>query len=164
MPGITAGTQTIEFLCACGLGFLLGLYYALFRTIRLILPPSAGVCIFQDVFFCVTSALVTFFAFLGLSDGILHPYLIIGETLGFFVFLGSLGNVIHTLLATCYAFLVRLSDFVTKRFVLPIFRVLKGVARKIKTVLEKIVKKRKKHKKSQDFFQKNLEISICSIV
>lgn len=154
MPGITVGTQTVEFLCACGLGFLLGLYYALFRTIRLIVPPSAGVCIFQDVFFCVTSALATFFAFLGISDGILHPYLIIGETLGFFVFLGSLGNVIHTLLATCYAFFVRLSDFVTKRFVSPIFRVLKSIARKIKTVLGIFCKKTQKSQKKSRFFSK----------
>lgn len=154
MPGVTVGKQAVEFLCACGLGFLLGAYYEVFRTVRFISPPSVSVCVFQDIFFCVSSALITFFTFLGLADGILYPYLILGEILGFFVFLGSLGNIIHKLLAGIYGFLARILSGVNRRFFSPVFRFFTIKTSKIKAVLEKTCKKLRKTEKKSIFFSK----------
>lgn len=105
--GVTGETQLWNFLYACGLGFWLGLYYELFRTVRLLLPPTAKGCFFQDVFFCLSAALITFFTFLAIADGQMVPYLFIGEIIGFFAFYCTIGRIFHTLLAALLRRLAR---------------------------------------------------------
>ena len=154
MPGETVGRQVLQFLGTCGLGFLLGLYYEVFRSIRLWSPPSVGVCIFQDIFFCLSSALVTFFAFLGLADGNMYPYLFIGEGLGFFVFYGSLGNIIHKIFVWVLRFFTRLFKSVQRKVFTPMYCWLAEKISRVKAFLEEKCKKTQKTQKKSIFFSK----------
>ncbi len=97
--GLAGETQLLHLIYALGLGFWLGLYYELFRTLRLLFRPTAKSCFFQDVFFCLSSALITFFVFLAMADGEMPLYLFVGEVIGFLVFYGTFGRVFHRLLA-----------------------------------------------------------------
>lgn len=154
MSMLTMGKQTVEFLGACGLGFLIGLYYEFFRSVRLVAIPSVASCVFQDIFFCVSSALLTFFVFLGLADGVMYPYLFLGELLGFYIFRGSLGKVVHVIFAGLLALLKRFWDAIAKRFFEPIMH---SLSRKIMLVIKKLgksVKNIEKTRKKFIFFSK----------
>lgn len=104
---ITGEIQLANLLYACGLGVWLGLYYELFRTLRLLLPPSARSCFFQDIFFCLSAMLITFFCFLGIADGNMYPYLFAGEIAGFFSFYYTLGRAFHKVLAMILRWIFR---------------------------------------------------------
>ncbi len=154
MPGVSLGKQAVEFVCACGLGFLLGLYYELFRTVRVMSPPSKMTCIFQDVFFCLSSALVTFFAFLGLADGNLYPYLFFGEVIGFWIFRGSLGNVLHKVMARICTIMEGFLKWVGRKIFMPIFGLARAKKKYLETVWTKKHLKSKKTQKKSIFFSK----------
>ncbi len=154
MPGETVGRQVLQFLGTCGLGFLLGLYYEFFRSVRLWSPPSVGVCIFQDIFFCLSSALVTFFVLLGLADGNMYPYLFIGEGIGFLVFYGSLGNVIHKILLWILRLLTKIFKGIQRKVFTPVYRWLTQKFWKAKGILVEKCKKTKKTQKKSIFFSK----------
>ena len=112
--------QLVNFLYACGLGVWIGLYYELFRTWRLLFVPSVIGCFLQDIFFCITSALITFFVFLGIADGQLYPYLLIGELTGFCSFYFTMGRLCHRVLGTV---------------IRGIFLFVRGIRRKVYAVL-----------------------------
>lgn len=97
--GNTGDIQLWGLLYACGLGFWLGAYYELFRMMRLLFPPSAVSCFFQDVFFFSSASIVVFFVFLGIADGQMYPYLLFGVMVGFLSFYYTFGRFLHIVLA-----------------------------------------------------------------
>ncbi len=155
MTELTVGRQVLQFLATCGLGFLLGLYYECFKAVRLWSPPSVCVCIVQDIFFCVSSAVITFFVLLGLADGNMYPYLFIGEGVGFFVFYGSLGNVVHKLLVFFLKCCNKVLDGVRKRFLTPVYCWVDKKLSGVKVVLAEKCKKMRKTQKKSIFFSEN---------
>ncbi len=155
MPGVTVGRQVFQFIVTCGLGFLLGLYYECFKAIRMWSPPGVVACVFQDIFFCLSSAVITFFAFLGLADGNMYPYLFVGEAVGFFVFYGSLGNVVHKILVCFLKLCNTIFNSIQKRVWVPVYGwFIKKISRKKSALVKKSKKTRKTQKKSI-FFSKN---------
>lgn len=106
--GISGTAQLTGLFYACGVGFLIGLYYELFRTLRLLFPPTAKSCFFQDVFFCLTAAVAVFFCLLAITDGVLYLYSLVGIAAGFFACYYTVGSVLHGLLAVLLRELYRL--------------------------------------------------------
>lgn len=146
--GITGGVQIEGLLYACGLGFLIGVVYELFRSFREISPPSRTVCFVQDILFCLVSALLMFFAFLMISDGKIYPYLLVGTLVGFFVFYCTVGRWLHKLIAVVW----KRAVFVFKGFCRILFYPAKvgfsfvaglcrGFFNRVKPRMQKILKK-----------------------
>ena len=81
--GLTNGGQLTGLFLSCGLGFLLGLYYDGFRVARLVMRSSKRVIFFQDLFFFVSAAILTFFFALTVTGGELRFYLFLGLGIGF---------------------------------------------------------------------------------
>ena len=75
---MTNGQQLNELFLSCGMGFLLGAYYDIFRVIRLVMRPGKRTIFFQDLFFFLSSAVVTFIFSLSVMDGQLRFYLFWG--------------------------------------------------------------------------------------
>ncbi len=153
--GMTGDIQLQSLLYACGLGFLLGLYYELFRTVRLLLPPTSRSCLFQDVFFCLSAALITFFSFLAIADGNMYPYLFMGEIAGFFSFYCTPGRAFHKVLAKLLEWLLSVLRFVKQVLSRPIyiiyhcvFRFFRRICTSFNQKLEEIRKKPKKISKN----------------
>ena len=92
MDMVTGGVQLQMLLYAGGVGFWLGACYCLFQMFRIIVRCGVWSCFFQDILFCLSAALATFFVFLAISDGCIYPYLLIGEGIGFLVFYCSVGK------------------------------------------------------------------------
>ncbi len=97
--GNTGDIQLWGLLYASGLGFWLGAYYELFRMVRLLFSPSAISCFFQDVFFFISGSVTVFFVFLGITDGRIYPYLLVGVIVGFVSFYYTIGRFLHIVLA-----------------------------------------------------------------
>lgn len=91
---ITNGQQLYELFLSCGMGFLLGLYYDVFRVIRLIMKPGAKSIFFQDLFFFVSSAILTFLFSLSIMDGEMRFYLFLGLIVGFGAYYLTIGRLV----------------------------------------------------------------------
>ena len=81
------------FLCG-GMGFLLGLYYDVFRLFRLWFPTSAAVVFVQDCVYCVSSATMVFLLSLVITDGRLRLFLFVGLVAGFFAYRCTMGRLL----------------------------------------------------------------------
>lgn len=92
--GITNSGQLSGLFLSCGLGFLLGAYYDVFRVARLIMRSSKRVVFFQDMFFFLSSAVVTFFFALTVTGGALRFYLFLGSFIGFAAYYVTVGRVV----------------------------------------------------------------------
>lgn len=74
--------QTLLFLEACLLGFLLGGVYDLFRILRLAVPHGKILVFIEDVvYFCVLT-LASFIFVMTENNGLLRGFLLFGELLG----------------------------------------------------------------------------------
>lgn len=92
--GLTNGGQLTGLFLSCGLGFLLGLYYDGFRVARLVMRSSKRVIFFQDLFFFVSAAILTFFFALTVTGGELRFYLFLGLGIGFTAYYFTIGRVV----------------------------------------------------------------------
>lgn len=100
---ITNSGQLLELLQAAGMGVLLGLYYDVYRVIRIVMRPSARVIFIQDVAFFSTASLLTFLFLLTINGGQLRVYLLLGILTGFVIYYVTIGRLV-----------VRFADVVTK--------------------------------------------------
>ncbi len=99
--------QLQQFFYCCGLGFLLGLYYDIFRLLRLVLRSGKWTIFFQDVFFLVSAAVATFLFALAMVDGRLRLYLFVGEGIGFVSYHLTIGWVVIRFASAVTAFILK---------------------------------------------------------
>ena len=78
------GIQAILACCALGVGFLVGLLYAIPMALRRCVRHSAVLTAAEDIVFCVAAAFITFLFFLEFNGGTVRAYLILSEAVGFF--------------------------------------------------------------------------------
>lgn len=90
---ITLQEQMHQFFLSCGMGFVLGLWYELFRIPRLILNSGRRAVFFQDLLFFLTAAVLTFLFSLAVMDGRLRFYLFLGEAIGFASYYRTVGRL-----------------------------------------------------------------------
>ncbi len=85
--------QTEIFLLSLGFGFLLGIFYDIFRTLRLVISRSAGFTVFMDILYFVLCAFLVFFFNLVLDEGKIRLYVLLGDLLGWLIYYFSLGEI-----------------------------------------------------------------------
>ncbi len=85
--------QTRIFLYALGFGFLLGLLYDFFRTLRLIISRSRGFVLFMDLLYFAVCAFLTFCFILVVDSGRVRIYVALGEVLGWMIYYFSFGMI-----------------------------------------------------------------------
>ncbi len=83
--------QVRELFLSCGMGFLLGAYYDVFRILRCILRPGTVRVFWQDVLFFLTAAPLVFLFALAVTDGVMRFYLLAGLVVGFFAYRYTVG-------------------------------------------------------------------------
>lgn len=145
MQGVNGGQQALYLLYACGVGFLLGGWYHFFCALRVLVPPTIYGCFIQDVLFGLSTACITFFAFLAMTDGVIQPYLLCGEAVGFFSFHFTIGKVFLAGLKVIRRFLKRISVILSRKILRPINILTEKGMGKIIAFSKKC---RKNHKKS----------------
>lgn len=92
--------QAKIFAYAVGFGFLIGILYDVFRTLRLLFGGSQKKAfLISDILYALVAAFLTFLFALTLLNGSIRAYVLFGELMGFLIYYVSFG-----------AFVVRLTD------------------------------------------------------
>ena len=143
--------QTELFLLSLGFGFLLGILYDVFRTLRMMIGSSDKLIFAADLLYFLICGVLSFFFLLVTDEGRLRFYTVLGEALGWMIYYFSLGTVAMKVSAAAVRTAKRLMSFV--------FKPIKFVIRKIMMFFKKIadfIKKRiKKNSKKSKFILQN---------
>lgn len=133
--------QTQIFLYSLGFGFLLGILYDVFRTLRLIISRSKGFVFFADLMYFALCSFLTFCFIMVVDSGRVRLYVALGEILGWFIYYFSFGSIA-----------IRVSNAVTGFF----RRLFSGVFKLVRRAFSKIGSKGSKIKL---IFKKNIRKS-----
>lgn len=90
----TVASQLQAFLLSLVIGVFIGIFYDLFRILRLSFTENKLVIIVQDILFWSVSAFASFVFVFVVNNGAFRAYLAIGEALGFVVYYFTLGAVV----------------------------------------------------------------------
>jgi spore cortex biosynthesis protein YabQ len=123
---ISLSWQVISFLYALAVGVSLALFYDFFRSIRKEKKCNAVAVFFQDVFFWLVAAFVTFILLIARCNGEIRGYVLIGEVFGFLIYHFTLSrfifpvfvffiNIIRKFYKIYFDVLSRFSDFLLKK-------------------------------------------------
>lgn len=85
--------QLKYFVIALAVGFFMGVLYEVFRLIRLISPRGKILCFICDVLFMSLASLVSFILTVVINTGIVRWYILLGEVVGFFIYMRTIGRV-----------------------------------------------------------------------
>lgn len=152
--GFTNAKQLQELFLSCGMGFLLGAYYDVFRFWRKTVHSSTFVVALQDCLFFATSAVVVFLFSLAMTEGIVRLYVLAGAAIGFWAYRRTVGNALLHAIEAVRRGLKRGYDAVFRILSIPILH--------IKSLHNKACGKvrgkcRKIAKKSKEIFKKVLQ-------
>ncbi len=85
--------QTEIFLLSLGFGFLLGILYDVFRTLRLIISKSVSFTVFMDMLYFALCAFLIFCFDLVVDSGKIRLYVLFGDLLGWLIYYFSFGEI-----------------------------------------------------------------------
>lgn len=91
MQGVSE--QLKVFLYSFGLGFLLGILYDVFRTLRMIFSFGKVMTFIQDFLYVIMCAFLTFGFALVLNDGKIMFYIFFGEGIGWLIYYFTFGTL-----------------------------------------------------------------------
>ncbi|MDP4120630.1 MAG: spore cortex biosynthesis protein YabQ, partial [Bacillota bacterium] len=83
---INLASQIYVFLWACAFGFAIGILYEIVRFMRIAGFDSYIHTFIQDVLFISLCAFLTFFFAVAMNGGRVRFFILLGETVGFFVY------------------------------------------------------------------------------
>ncbi len=144
--GFENAAQLRELFLSCGMGFLLGAYYDVFRLLRCWLPSSRLRTFLGDCVYACTSAVATFLFTLALNGGILRWYLFLGLVVGFFAYRCTVGSFLVKMVLR----LLRQGEKLAQKIENQLLRLLSFLSKKAKAFFGSIfaIKNRKKFKKT----------------
>lgn len=87
--------QLLITLCSMALGVFLGIFYDVFRIIRLLINPKNLSVFIQDVVYFLISGFATFIFVLIFNYGESRFYILAGEALGWILYHISLGDLTY---------------------------------------------------------------------
>lgn len=85
--------QTQIFLFSIGFGFLLGILYDVFRTVRMIISESKGFVLFMDLLYFLVCTFLNFCYILTVDYGKIRFYVVFAQILGWLIYYFSFGAV-----------------------------------------------------------------------
>lgn len=130
---VSLAGQTRLFLLSLGFGFFAGALYDLFRAARIVLGSKKQSYKITDILYLVTLGFLNFLFFLSCNEGEIRMFALLGEALGFTVYIFSVG----------FTFAGYFEKFfnLTKNFLSGVFKALTYPFRKIWKKLCSTVKK-----------------------
>lgn len=93
---LSLARQTGGFLLSLGFGFIMGIFYDLFRLVRISLSKSKKIYFVFDLIYCIFLGFCSYLFFLTVNEGDIRGFLILGEVMGFAIYYFSLGVVIFS--------------------------------------------------------------------
>lgn len=150
MYSVPQSRQLTIFLCALGAGFLLGVLYDIFRTLRLSFTKSKAALIIFDTVYFLLCGIISFLFILAINKGEIRFYILSGEVIGWVFYYLSFGmvaikitNAIVIALDKAKSILIRVAS---APFHL-IFKVVNPINEKLRRLFKKSSKKSQKIRK-----------------
>ena len=142
--GLSLATQTKNFLLSLGFGFIMGIFYDLFRIVRISISKGKISTIISDVLYCLFLCFALFLFCLTVNEGEIRFYLLLGSLAGFFVYYFSLGVIIFSFSECVITFVKKVIKSIFNIFFYP-FRFVFG---KLRNLVNKITAKSRKNTKN----------------
>ncbi len=142
--GLSLATQTKGFLLSLGFGFIMGIFYDLFRIIRISISNGKIATIIFDILYCIFLCFSLFLFCLTINEGEVRFYLLAGAIAGFGVYYFSLGAIIFSFSERVVSFIKRRLKSVFNMIAFP-FRFVFG---KIRNIFNKLSIKHRKNTKN----------------
>ncbi len=139
-------SQTALFFLSLGFGFLLGVLYDVFRTVRLIVSDGKRFVFVMDFLYFAVCGVLSFFFLLVTDEGRLRIYTLSGEILGWMIYYFSFG-VVAVRATNAVAKLFRRIFSAITTFVKFLLRIIKAPFAKLSGFLRKRIKKSDKKAK-----------------
>lgn len=138
--------QLILFGISCIFGAVLGVCYDVFRTVRVILPHNSWLVLFEDILFLAgyTVFLTSFVS--AAARGELRLYFVIGNILGFAVYLCTVGSAVIRTMKKLFSFICTVFNFIMRPFRFIYALLCEKVGNKFVGIPENFVKSIKKSK------------------
>ncbi len=152
MYTVPQSRQLTIFLCAIGVGFLLGVLYDVIRAIRLSFTESKAAIVIFDVIYFFLLGILSFLFILAANKGEVRFYIILGQVIGWLFYYFSFGVAVIKVTDAFSRSIKRLRTLIYRVISAPfrlIFRCFQSLFGKICKVFKKTEKKsqkiRKKH-------------------
>lgn len=144
---VSPSDQLRFFVISLAFGFAMGVVYELFRLIRLISPRSRLLCFVCDVMFMSLASLLSFVLTVVINLGIVRWYILLGEVVGFFVYMRTVGRVSGAVFRLVRWLITKLLwiVFTPLRLLWHLMvKFLSKIAKKIKKFIKSLLKNRKR--------------------
>lgn len=128
--GLSLAQQTKGFLLSLGFGFIMGIFYDLFRIIRIGISKGKVATVVSDILYCIFLCFCLFLFCLTVNEGEVRFYLLLGTGAGFCVYYFSLGVIIFSFSEKLISFIKRVTKTVFNVISFP-FRFVFGKLRKL---------------------------------
>lgn len=142
--GLSLAEQTKNFLLSLGFGFIMGIFYDLFRIIRISISKGKIATIVSDILYCIFLCFCTFIFCLTVNEGEVRFYLLSGAGAGFCVYYFSLGAIIFSLSERLVSFTKKVAKSIFNVISFP-FRFIFG---KLRDLFNKLSAKQRKNTKN----------------
>lgn len=135
------GAQTEIFFFSLGFGFLLGILYDVFRTLRIIISDAKGFVIATDLSYFTVCSFLMFCFNLIVDNGRVRVYVVVGEILGWMIYYFSLGTVAIKLTNSVSRFFKSRIFAPVRRFFGALRKKMSSFGKKAKKYLKNTIKK-----------------------
>lgn len=142
--GLSLAQQTKGFLLSLGFGFIMGIFYDLFRIIRISISKGKIATVISDILYCIFLCFCTFIFCLTVNEGELRFYLLLGAGAGFAVYYFSLGIIIFSFSEKLISLIKKVTKAIFNVISFP-FRFIFG---KLRNLFNKISAKSRKNTKN----------------
>ena len=140
MPVISIAEQTRLFLLSCGMGFLLGILYEIFRLLRMMLSVKKRSTFIFDIIYCLLATFLSFVFILTANRGAVRWYIIFGVAAGWIIYYFALGGIAVKFSRFVTACIKNTVTFSVKIIIAPF----KGIWKLFRNISDKLVKTAKK--------------------
>ena len=151
---LSLAEQTKGFLLSLGFGFIMGVFYDVFRILRICISKSPKLALPFDLLYFLLLGFCSYIFFLVVNEGDIRAFLIIGECVGFASYYFSLGVVVFSASEKIVGLVKNIFSVIFKI----VFSPFKWIFSKVKKLLEvfskKCFKKGKKIKNKSKFHLK----------
>lgn len=140
MPVISIAEQTRLFLLSCGMGFLLGVLYEIFRLLRMMFSVKKRSTFIFDILYCLLATFLSFVFILTANRGAVRWYIIFGVAAGWIIYYFALGGIavkFSRFITTC---IKKTVTFSVKIIIAPF----KAIWKLFRNISDKLVKTAKK--------------------
>ena len=136
--GVTIAQQTWQFFSALLFGAALGVYYDLFRILRVAFPPGRVVAFVEDLFWWGSAGVLTvLFGIAGLG-GQLRLFALLGEGIGFLLYHLTIGAAVMHLARWLIGLIYALLRLLFRLTLAPVFRLIGRLWRFVGSCLRKM--------------------------